>query len=111
MGSTENEEKQEGRKKSIEQDHARHSSGPVTRIVPIHMEGEEKGKTHRVPIKVTSHRRGRSESCGRRNGLNEEVPVKVTFSNMESNAFLDSNVNCDAFTQTFEGDKRNCVIC
>ena len=75
------------------------------------MEGEEKGKTHRVPIKVASHRRGRSESCGRRNGLNEEVPVKVTFSNMESNAFLDSNVNCDAFTQTFEGDKRNCVIC
>ena len=75
------------------------------------MEGEEKGKTHRVPIKVTSHRRGRSESCGRRNGLNEEVPVKGTFSNMESNAFLDSNVNCDAFTQTFEGDKRNCVIC
>ena len=81
------------------------------------MEGEEKpaAKTHQVPIKVTE-RRGRSESRGRRESSKGEVPVKVTYmeanANMESKSFNDSNVNCDAFTQTFQGDKRNnCVLC
>ena len=89
---------------------------PDFRIVPIHMEGEEKpaAKTHQVPIKVTD-RRGRSESRGRRDNSKGQVPVKVTYmeanANMQSKAFMDSNENCDAFTQTFQGDKRNnCVL-
>ena len=78
------------------------------------MEGED--KTHQVPIKVT-HRRGRSESRGQRDSSSKgEVPVKVTYmessTNMKSKAFMDPNDNCDAFTQTFQGDKRNnCVLC
>ena len=82
------------------------------------MEGEEKpaGKTHQVPIKVTDHQRGRSETCGRKDSLKGQVPVKVTYmeanTNMQSKAFMDSDENCDAFTQTFQGDKRNnnCVL-
>ena len=77
------------------------------------MEGEE--KPHQVPIKVTD-RRGRSESRGQRDSSKGEVPVKVTYmesnTNMKSKAFMDSDDNCDAFTQTFQGDKRNnCVLC
>ena len=78
------------------------------------MEGED--KMHQVPIKVT-HRRGRSESRGQRDSSSKgEVPVKVTYmesnTNMKSKAFMDSDDNCDAFTQTFQGDKRNnCVLC
>ena len=42
--------------------------------------------------------------------------MKVTYmessTNMKSKAFMDSDDNCDAFTQTFQGDKRNnCVLC
>ena len=76
------------------------------------MEGEE--KPHQVPIKVTD-RRERSESRGQRDSSKGEVPVKVTYmesnTNMKSKAFMDPNDNCDAFTQTFQGDKRNnCVL-
>ena len=43
------------------------------------------------------------------------MPVKVTYveanTNVETKTFIDSNGNCDAFTQTFQGDKRNnCVL-
>ena len=43
------------------------------------------------------------------------MPVKVTYveanANVETKTFIDSNGNCDAFTQTFQGDKRNnCVL-
>ena len=142
--STEDEGMRQAGKKSTEHSDSWHRSGPVTRwekfhvlfyqshriehpfintlrypdfrIVPIHMEGEEKpaAKTHQVPIKVTD-RRGRSESCGRRDNSKGQVPVKVTYmeanANMQSKAFMDSNENCDAFTQTFQGDKRNnCVL-
>jgi len=115
--STEDEAKRLGGRKSTEQSDSWHRSEPVTRIVPIHMEGEEKpaGKMHQVPIKVTDQR-GRSESRGKRdNSKGQTVPVKVTYMeanvNMQSKAFMDSDENCDAFTQTFQGDKRNnCVL-
>jgi len=72
--SKENEAKRLAGDKSTEQSDSR--SGPVTRIVPIHLEGEEKpaGKTHQVPIKVTDPR-GRSESLGRRDSSKGQVPV------------------------------------
>ena len=41
------------------------------------------------------------------------MPVKVTYveANVETKTFIDSIGNCDAFTQTFQGDKRNnCVL-
>ena len=76
------------------------------------MEGEE--KRHQVPIQVTD-RRSRSESRGQRDSSKGEVPVKVTYmesnTNMKSKTLMGSNENCDAFTQTFQGDKRNnCVL-
>ena len=74
------------------------------------MEGDE--VPHQVPIKRTE-RRGRSETRGGRQSRDEEMPVKVTYveANVETKTFIDSNGNCDAFTQTFQGDKRNnCVL-
>merc|ERR1712156_846805 len=93
-------------------DFIRQRNGPVTRIVPIHMEGDE--ASHQVTIKRTE-RRGRSETRGGRQSRDDEMPVKVTYveanANVETKTFIDSNGNCDAFTQTFQGDKRNnCVL-
>jgi len=93
-----------------DKDYIRQRNGPVTRIVPIHMEGDE--APHQVTIKRTE-RRGRSETRGGRQSRDEEMPVKVTYveANVETKTFIDSNGNCDAFTQTFQGDKRNnCVL-
>ena len=67
---------------------------------------------HQVTIKRTE-RRGRSETRGGRESRDHEMPVKVTYveANVETKTFIDSNGNCDAFTQTFQGDKRNnCVL-
>merc|ERR1719428_1715652 len=95
-----------GKENWRDQDYMRQRNGPVTRIVPIHMEGDE--APHQVTIKRTE-RRGRSETRGGRQSRDEEMPVKVTYveANVETKTFIDSNGNCDAFTQTFQGDKRN----
>merc|ERR1719350_1283737 len=79
-----------------DQDYIRQRNGPVTRIVPIHLEGDE--APQQVTIKRTE-RRGRSETRGRRQSRDEEMPVKVTYveanTNMETKTFIDSNGNCD----------------